>query len=146
MGCMHQAQRLVTRQHLGRDGQLPGSKVAWDDPSSHGGALPVLVSPQPGTRVLGLCSENCSINARLAASMFLDTMILSTTNRSPPGLPAVAGIPWPFKRSLRPLELPAGIVSDFMPSRAGTSIFGSENRLRDTERNLDLEVWPSRLK
>ena len=37
----YQAQRLVAREHLGRDRQFSGGKVARDDPSSHGRLAPV---------------------------------------------------------------------------------------------------------
>ena len=53
----------------------------------------------------------------------LGTTILSTTNRSPAGWPPEAGTPCPRRRSFCPLEVPAGMVSDFRPSGVGTSIF-----------------------
>ncbi len=52
MGDVHESQRLIAREHLGRDRQFSGGKFPRDDPSSHGRRAPVLMSPQPGTRVL----------------------------------------------------------------------------------------------
>ena len=76
----------------------------------------------PARGLYGLRRENSSIRCRLSSSTPLGTTILSTTNRSPAGLPPEAGTPWPLSRSFSPLELPAGMVSDFRPSGVGTSI------------------------
>ena len=67
-----------------------------------------------------LCA-NSWIKCLLASSIFLGTVIRSTTNRSPCDLPPEAGIPWPLSRSFCPDELPGGMVTDFMPSSEGTS-------------------------
>ena len=56
-------------------------------------STPMGTSPEPGTRIIRVALGEFLDQCRLAGSTVLGTTTLRTTNRSPWGLPAAAGIP-----------------------------------------------------